>query len=155
MKELKFTNPAARMQLKPGGNAPKILRKKSEAKPEERDYFPVMLELAQLLEKTHGFQYEDEISQRIKAMESADPESRLSNGVYWQDRPEGSFLLLDERSLRVYRGVLEEYLPGELLENLTNFLEQTNQKRRADYERASEEDKQAFKKIQVVTLTPA
>lgn len=151
MKDMKLTNAAAKQRLKPG-TAARAVKKHVHVVPEERDYFPVMVELTHLLERTHRIAHEDEIMDRIKELELADPIAAQDNGIYWQNREEGTFLLLDERSLTLYEKLFAEYLDPELIHNLSNFLRQTNLSRRSEFEAASPEERPRFGKINVVNL---
>ncbi len=74
------------------------------------------------------------------------------DGIFWQDQGGHQAMLMDERTLTAYRAIFEEYLDPGLVENLRSFLAQTNKTRLAEYEAASEEDQEKFKKINVVTL---
>ena len=151
MKDMKLTNTAAKKQLKPG-TAARTVKKSVHVVPEERDYFPVMVELTHLLERTHRIAHEDEIMDRIKALELADPATAQDDGIYWQTREDGTFLLFDERSLTRYKDLFAEYLDAELIQNLMNFLSQTNLARQAEFESAAAEDRARFGKINVVNL---
>ncbi len=142
----KFSNEAAKAQRK-------IMVKPVKATPEEKPYYPVMIELTHLLEMTHTILNEDDIISRIHQMESENPESVLTNGIFWQMQGETEAMLLDERSLATYKAIFEEYLNPELIENLRKFLEGENEKRLADYQAASDEEKEKFKKIIIVSLS--
>ena len=142
----KFSNEAAKAQRK-------IMVKPVKATPEEKLYYPVMIELTHLLEMTHTILNEDDIISRIHQMESENPESVLTNGIFWQMQGETEAMLLDERSLATYKAIFEEYLNPELIENLRKFLEGENEKRLADYQAASDEEKEKFKKIIIVSLS--
>ena len=142
----KFSNDAANTQRK-------IMVKPVKATPEEKPYYPVMIELSHLLEMVHGVLNEDDIMSRIHQLESENPESVLTNGIFWQMQGETEAMLLDERSLVTYKAVFEDYLHPELIENLRKFLEGENEKRLAEYQSASDEEKEKFKKIIVVSLT--
>ena len=142
----KFSNEAAKAQRK-------IMVKPVKATPEEKPYYPVMIELTHLLEMTHTILNEDDIISRIHQMESENPESVLTNGIFWQMQGETEAMLLDERSLATYKAIFEEYLNPELIENLRKFLEGENEKRLADYQAASNDEKEKFKKIIVVSLS--
>ena len=142
----KFSNEAAKAQRK-------IMVKPVKATPEEKPYYPVMIELTHLLEMTHTILNEDDIISRIHQMESENPESVLTNGIFWQMQGETEAMLLDERSLATYKSIFEEYLNPELIENLRKFLEGENEKRLADYQAASNDEKEKFKKIIVVSLS--
>ena len=142
----KFSNEAAKAQKK-------IMVKPVKATPEEKPYYPVMIELTHLLEMTHTILNEDDIISRIHQMESENPESVLTNGIFWQMQGETEAMLLDERSLATYKAIFEEYLNPELIENLRKFLEGENEKRLADYQAASDEEKEKFKKIIIVSLS--
>lgn len=142
----KFSNNAANTQRK-------IMVKPVKATPEEKPYYPVMIELTHLLEMTHTILNEDDIISRIHQMESENPESVLTNGIFWQMQGETEAMLLDERSLATYKAIFEEYLNPELIENLRKFLEGENEKRLADYQAASDEEKEKFKKIIIVSLS--
>ena len=61
-------------------------------------------------------------------------------------------MLLDERSLSLYKEIFEDYLDINLVSNLTNFLEQTNNQRMAEYLAATEEEKMEYRKIKIVSL---
>lgn len=151
MSAMKFSNKTAMIPQKPGEH-PRIIKKVVKAAAQGRDYYPVMVELVHLLEMTHAISHEEDIENRIKMMEAANPESVPYNGIFWQDQGDEIFMLLDERSLTVYKDIFEDYLNPELVASLKTFLETTNQKRLADYEAASEDGKAAFKKIIVVNL---
>ena len=112
-----------------------------------------MIELTHLLEMTHTILNEDDIISRIHQLESENPESVLTNGIFWQMQGETEAMLLDERSLATYKSIFEEYLNPELIENLRKFLEGENEKRLADYQAASNDEKEKFKKIIVVSLS--
>ncbi|MFZ2258068.1 MAG: hypothetical protein WAV55_08005, partial [Clostridiaceae bacterium] len=112
----KFSNEAAKAQRK-------IMVKPVKATPEEKPYYPVMIELTHLLEMSHTILNEDDIISRIHQMESENPESVLTNGIFWQMQGETEAMLLDERSLATYKAIFEEYLNPELIENLRKFLE--------------------------------
>ena len=142
----KFSNDAAKAQRK-------IMVKPVKATPEEKPYYPVMIELTHLLEMTHTILNEDDIISRIHQMESENPESVLTNGIFWQMQGETEAMLLDERSLATYKAIFEEYLNPELIENLRKFLEGENEKRLADYQAASNDEKEKFKKNIVVSLS--
>ena len=142
----KFSNEAAKAQRK-------IMVKPVKATPEEKPYYPVMIELTHLLEMTHTILNEDDIISRIHQLESENPESVLTNGIFWQMQGETEAMLLDERSLATYKSIFEEYLNPELIENLRKFLEGENEKRLADYQAASNDEKEKFKKIIVVSLS--
>ncbi|MFZ2258435.1 MAG: hypothetical protein WAV55_09945 [Clostridiaceae bacterium] len=142
----KFSNDAAKAQRK-------IMVKPVKATPEEKPYYPVMIELTHLLEMTHTILNEDDIISRIHQLESENPESVLTNGIFWQMQGETEAMLLDERSLATYKSIFEEYLNPELIENLRKFLEGENEKRLADYQAASNDEKEKFKKIIVVSLS--
>ena len=142
----KFSNDAAKAQRK-------IMVKPVKATPEEKPYYPVMIELTHLLEMTHTILNEDDIISRIHQLESENPESVLTNGIFWQMQGETEAMLLDERSLATYKSIFEEYLNPELIENLRKFLEGENEKRLADYQAASNDEKEKFKKIIIVSLS--
>ncbi|KAF5077609.1 hypothetical protein DSECCO2_148970 [anaerobic digester metagenome] len=151
MKAKKLTNrPAA--NLAGQTTARKIVKDTPPVIYEEREYYPVMVELAHLLEKTHAIYHEDEIIQRIRLLEEEQPEGKGSNGLLWQSIGDEVNLLLDERAFSTFEEILKDYLDPALLQNLSKFLEQTNEKRRSAFESASEEEKQQYKKIHVVSL---
>lgn len=147
MKRIKLTNP-----VKADDKQPKLMKKTAAVEYEERDYYPVMIELAHLLEKTHTIAHEEEIISRIQELEEQNPESRAANGILWQTVGTELNLLLDEKTLTAYQAIFEEYLDPAVVANLKNFLEATNHKRQAEYESADETEKERFKKINVVTL---
>jgi|LFRM01.2.fsa_nt_gb hypothetical protein len=61
-------------------------------------------------------------------------------------------MLLDERSLSLYKDIFSDYLDENLISNLTNFLEETNKQRMTKYLAATEEEKLEYQKINMVTL---
>ena len=152
MTKLLLSNQAAKLHKENGGKA--SIRRPSFSKPtyEERDYYPVMVELIHLLEMTHTVQHEEDIINRITAMESTNPETVATNGIFWQFTDQGHEMLLDERSLSLYKDIFNDYLDENLISNLSNFLEQTNNQRMTNYMAATEEDKLNYQKINVVTL---
>lgn len=152
MDQLKFSNVRAN-QGKNSGKTPKSIKRADHKAEEEISYYPVMVELSHLLDVTHNVLNEDEIIQRIRLMEQENPDSVLTNGVFWQSQDQGEAMLLDERTLKVYKNLFEEYLNPELVESLKNFLEETNKKRLAEYLSAEASEKEKFRKILVVTLT--
>lgn len=152
MTKLVLSNEAAKLHKENGGKA--SIRRFSFSKPtyEERDYYPVMVELIHLLEMTHTVHHEEEIINRIEAMESANPETVAMNGIFWQVTDQGHEMLLDERSLTLYQDIFKDFLDENLITNLIAFLEQTNNQRMAEYLAATEEEKLEYQKINVVTL---
>lgn len=147
MKAIKFSNQAVNAQA---GRATSL--KKGARSSHKRSYYPVMVELEHLLEMTHTILHEEAIIDRIRTAESEDPSSIPGNGIFWQVRDDGTFMLLDERSLQQYRPIFEEYLDPVLIANLTKFLEETNRKRLSEYQAAAESDQSEFGKIKVVKL---
>lgn len=134
------------------GKKPVALKRIDETEPEEAVYHPVMIELSHLLERTHTIYHEDEIISRIEELEKESSEVGTDDGIFWQDQGGHQAMLMDERTLTAYRAIFEEYLDPALVENLRNFLAQTNKNRMAEYAAANEEDQEKFRKINVVTL---
>lgn len=146
-----FSNEIAKNFLNTG-TKPVALKKIDEVEQQEAVYRPVMIELSHLLEKTHTIYHEDEIISRIGEMGKTIADEGTEDGIFWQDQGGHQAMLMDERTLTAYRAIFEEYLDPGLVENLRSFLAQTNKTRLAEYEAASEEDQEKFKKINVVTL---
>ena len=111
-----------------------------------------MVELIHLLEMTHTVHHEEEIINRIEAMEIANPKTVATNRIFWQFIDQGHEMLLDERSLSLYKDIFSDYLDENLISNLTNFLEETNKQRMTKYLAATEEEKLEYQKINMVTL---
>ena len=152
MTKLVLTNEAAKRHKENGGKA--SISGPSFSKPtyEKRDYYPVMVELIHLLEMTHTVHHEEEIINRIEAMEIANPKTVATNRIFWQFTDQGHEMLLDERSLSLYKDIFSDYLDENLISNLTNFLEETNKQRMTKYLAATEEEKLEYQKINMVTL---
>ncbi len=152
MDHVKFSNERANSGKK-DGKIPVSIKRADHTDEEEIAYYPVMIELGHLLDMTHNVLNEDEIVHRIRMMEQENPDSVLTNGVFWQTREDEEAMLLDERTLTVYKDLFEEYLNPELVESLKNFLEETNKNRIMEYLSADNEEIEKFRKIMVVTLT--
>lgn len=152
MTKLVLSNEAANLHKENGGKA--SIRRPSFSTPtyEKRDYYPVMIELIHLLEMTHTVHHEEEIINRIEALESANPKTVVTNGIFWQVTDQGHEMLLDERSLSLYKDIFNDYLDENLISNLTRFLEQTNNQRMKGFMAAADKEKLEYQKINVVTL---